>query len=61
MDLGLERVEQACQLLGSPEKRQKNIHITGTNGKGSTVAFLISILKNSGLQVGSFTSPHLES
>lgn len=60
MDLGLERVEQACQLLDSPEKRQKTIHITGTNGKGSTVAFLVSILKSSGLQVGSFTSPHLE-
>lgn len=60
MDLGLERVEQACQLLDNPEKRQKTIHITGTNGKGSTVAFLVSILKSSGLQVGSFTSPHLE-
>ena len=61
MDLGLERIKLACQLLDHPEKKQKTIHITGTNGKGSTAAFLSSIFRESGLRTGSFTSPHLTS
>jgi len=60
MDLGLTRMKTACRLLSHPEKKQNTIHITGTNGKGSTVAFLSSILQNSGLRVGTFTSPHLD-
>ncbi|CAG8464015.1 1071_t:CDS:10 [Ambispora leptoticha] len=51
MDLGLKRVKMACRLLGHPEKKQRTVHITGTNGKGSTTAFLASVLKNSGLRV----------
>lgn len=61
MNLGLERIKLACQLLGNPEQKQKTIHITGTNGKGSTAAFLAEILVRSGLKAGSFTSPHLMS
>ena len=37
---GLERMKQAISLLGHPEKACPMIHVTGTNGKGSTVAFL---------------------
>ncbi|CAJ0829096.1 7935_t:CDS:2 [Entrophospora sp. SA101] len=48
-------MKTACRLLSHPEKKQNTIHITGTNGKGSTAAFLSSILQNSGLKVGTFT------
>ena len=56
---GLERVTVLLDALGSPEKQVKAVHITGTNGKGSTSAMLTSILKASGLKVGSFNSPYL--
>lgn len=56
---GLERIERACEVLGHPERQFKSIHIAGTNGKGSTAAFLESILRNSGYTVGLYTSPHL--
>lgn len=51
-----------CELLkrmGNPERRLKVLHIAGTNGKGSTCAFLNSILMECGKSVGMFTSPHL--
>ena len=56
---GLERVELLLKAVGSPEKKLKVVHVTGTNGKGSFIAFLVSILKAAGLKVGSFTSPYL--
>ena len=56
---GLSRMKKILSLLGHPEKNLKYIHITGTNGKGSTSAFLGSILQHSGFKVGLFTSPHL--
>ena len=66
IDLGLERVKQALQTLLPPflEKGHENIPFTvitvaGTNGKGSTVAMLESILDEAGYRVGSYTSPHL--
>ncbi|CAJ0762226.1 19170_t:CDS:2, partial [Entrophospora sp. SA101] len=46
---------ELTNLDNHPEKKQNTIHITGTNGKGSTAAFLSSILQNSGLKVGTFT------
>ncbi|CAJ0894539.1 13500_t:CDS:2, partial [Entrophospora sp. SA101] len=52
----LDKMKTACRLLSHPEKKQNTIHITGTNGKGSTAAFLSSILQNSGLKVGTFTT-----
>ncbi|WP_430612691.1 bifunctional folylpolyglutamate synthase/dihydrofolate synthase [Enterococcus sp. DIV0876] len=58
---GLRRVEALLKLLGNPEKEVTMIHIAGTNGKGSTVSYLRSLLEESGLQVGTFTSPHIES
>lgn len=56
---GLERVEALLEAVGSPEKKVKVVHVTGTNGKGSTSAMLTSIFKASGLKVGSFNSPYL--
>ncbi|MBN2101949.1 MAG: bifunctional folylpolyglutamate synthase/dihydrofolate synthase [Candidatus Aenigmarchaeota archaeon] len=57
--LGLERIKKALKNLGSPEKSFKSIHVAGTNGKGSVVAMISSVLKESGLKVGMYTSPHL--
>ncbi|MGG4504652.1 folylpolyglutamate synthase/dihydrofolate synthase family protein [Heyndrickxia sporothermodurans] len=57
---GLERMEWMMKKLGSPEKKLKVIHIGGTNGKGSTVTYLRSILNEAGYRVGTFTSPYIE-
>lgn len=54
---GLERIEGLLALLNHPERRVAMIHVAGTNGKGSTVAFTRQILMAAGLKVGSFTSP----
>ncbi|MBL9171197.1 MAG: bifunctional folylpolyglutamate synthase/dihydrofolate synthase [Verrucomicrobiales bacterium] len=59
MRLGLERTVQLAAELGSPQERLRFIHVAGTNGKGSTCAFLESMYRASGLKVGLFTSPHL--
>src|SRR5699024_3836071 len=56
----LERLFQLLSRLDHPQKNLSFIHITGTNGKGSTAAFFQSILREAGLNVGLFTSPHLE-
>lgn len=57
--LGLENTIHLAALLGNPQDRLSFIHVAGTNGKGSTCAFLESIYRNAGLKVGLFTSPHL--
>src|SRR5690606_28062273 len=57
---GLKRMEWMLERLGSPEKDLKAIHVGGTNGKGSTVAYLRSILNEAGYKVGTFTSPYVE-
>lgn len=60
IDLSLERMQRLLQRLGSPERRlPPTIHIAGTNGKGSTVAFTRAMLQAAGLQVQCYTSPHL--
>lgn len=56
---GLERMQEACARLGHPEGACPAIHIAGTNGKGSTGAFLRSIFQTSGARVAHYTSPHL--
>ena len=58
-DLSLERIEKATKLLDNPQLKYKTIHIAGSNGKGSTAAFLSQILIESGKKVGLYTSPHL--
>jgi len=57
MDLGSLRI--LLDRLGNPEQYNRYIHVGGTNGKGSTVAFLRAILTESGYRVGTFTSPAL--
>ena len=58
---GLERINLLAEKLGNPQNFFESVHVTGTNGKGSTCAMLAEILKQSGFKVGLFTSPHLES
>ena len=58
--LGLSRIRDLLEKLGNPQKDLKFIHIGGTNGKGSTAAFLSSILKEAGYKTGLFTSPYIE-
>ncbi len=57
--LGLERMHEALEELGHPELRLRTVQVGGTNGKGSTCAFLDSILRAGGHRVGLYTSPHL--
>ncbi|WP_042382092.1 bifunctional folylpolyglutamate synthase/dihydrofolate synthase [Geobacillus kaustophilus] len=57
---GLKRMEWMMEKLGHPERRVRAVHIGGTNGKGSTVAYLRSILQVAGYSVGMFTSPYVE-
>ena len=56
---GLGRMQQAVDLLGNPEKTYPIIHVTGTNGKGSTIAFMRELFVAHGKKVGNFTSPHI--
>lgn len=58
---GLERISHLLDQLGHPEKGLTFVHVAGTNGKGSTVSFLASMLSEAGLIVGTFTSPYIES
>lgn len=57
-DLG--RMRRLMELLGNPQSRFKTVHIAGTKGKGSTAAFLSSILRAEGYSVGCYTSPHIQ-
>jgi len=59
IDLGLDRVKKALKDLDNPQESFKSVLISGTNGKGSTSAFLESLLRHSDFKVGLFTSPHL--
>lgn len=55
----LDNTRQILSLLGNPEDSLRFIHVAGSNGKGSTCSYLASILKEHGLKVGLFTSPHI--
>ena len=55
--LGLECIKALLGVLGDPQEELKVIHVAGTNGKGSTIAFMASILKEAGYKVGKYTSP----
>ncbi len=60
IDLSLGRVERLLETLGHPEHRLPPvIHVAGTNGKGSTIAFMRAMLEAAGLVVHVYTSPHL--
>lgn len=56
---GLSRTQELLAKIGNPEKRTKYVHITGTNGKGSTAAMTASVLRKAGYKTGLFTSPYL--
>ena len=58
---GLGRMQRAVDLLGNPEQTYPIIHVTGTNGKGSTIAFMRELFARHGKKVGTFTSPHIVS
>ncbi|WIY69713.1 folylpolyglutamate synthase/dihydrofolate synthase family protein [Aquidulcibacter paucihalophilus] len=60
IDLSLERMRILCAALGDPQHRLPPVvHVAGTNGKGSTVAFIRAIAEAAGLRVHTYTSPHL--
>ena len=59
MKLGLENPRKLLQALGSPHNRYLKVQIAGTNGKGSTCAFLDAICRSAGIKTGLYTSPHL--
>ena len=60
IDLSLERMRVLCAALGDPQGRLPPVvHVAGTNGKGSTVAFIRAIAEAAGLTVHTYTSPHL--
>ena len=56
---GLERITRLLERFDRPERRLKFIHVAGTNGKGSVCAYLTSVLRAAGYDVGTFTSPYL--
>ncbi|KXG73641.1 bifunctional folylpolyglutamate synthase/dihydrofolate synthase [Thermotalea metallivorans] len=58
--LGLENILYLLNLMGNPHQGLKVIHVAGTNGKGSTCAYISSVLAAQGYKVGLYTSPYLE-
>jgi len=57
--LGLERVQAACDHFGNPEREFETVHVAGTNGKGTVSAFVAGMALAEGRKVGMYTSPHL--
>ncbi|WP_425453261.1 bifunctional folylpolyglutamate synthase/dihydrofolate synthase [Cohnella lupini] len=58
---GLDRIVRLMETFNHPQRRLKFIHVAGTNGKGSVCAYLTSVLRQCGYDVGTFTSPYLTS
>ena len=59
--LGLDNTRTLLERAGTPQQHFLCVHVAGTNGKGSTAAFLAAIFQAAGLRVGLYTSPHLQS
>ena len=59
IDLSLNRIKKALEMLNNPQDTLKYIHVAGTNGKGSVCAMLESILREAGCKTGLYTSPHI--
>ena len=57
--LGLSRIDELLAQMGHPERTMKFVHVTGTNGKGSTCAILASVLRAAGYRTGLYTSPYI--
>ena len=60
IDLSLHRIKNLCEKLGNPQDEIKCIQVCGTNGKGSTISFLRSILKEANIKCNIYTSPHVK-
>ena len=60
IDLSLNRIKSLCNKLGNPQDDIKCIQVCGTNGKGSTISFLHSILKEANIKCNIYTSPHVK-
>ena len=60
-DLSLDSMEKLMELSGDPHRAFRTIHVTGTNGKGSTATMISRLLMANGLRVGRYSSPHLSS
>ena len=58
--LSLDHMRELVRVLADPQESYRVIHITGTNGKGSTSRMITELLRASGLTVGTYTSPHLQ-
>ena len=56
----LDRMNELMKMLGNPQKDYQVIHIAGTKGKGSTAAFIESVLRSAGYKTGFYSSPHLQ-
>jgi dihydrofolate synthase / folylpolyglutamate synthase len=59
IELGLEPIRELLALMGNPHQSLRVVHVAGTNGKGSTCAYIAQILHCSGYATGRYTSPHL--
>lgn len=57
--MGLERIEALLERMGRPQDKLKFVHVAGTNGKGSTCAYIASVLQKASLRCGLFTSPYI--
>lgn len=58
--LGLERIQELLERLGRPQDKLRFVHVAGTNGKGSTCAYIAQIMRCAGYKTGLFTSPYIE-
>lgn len=58
--LGLESIGKLMDFMGNPQKKLRFVHVAGTNGKGSTTAFISNILISAGYKTGVFTSPYIQ-
>lgn len=58
--LGLDRIAELLERLGNPQDSLRFVHVAGTNGKGSTCAYVASVLQAAGYRTGLFTSPYIE-
>lgn len=58
--LGLSRMNELLDRLGRPEKDLRVIHVAGTNGKGSVVRYIYTVLNESGYRAGAYFSPYIE-
>ena len=55
--MGLGSMRQLCEELGNPQEQLKFVHIAGTNGKGSTLAYISTVMKEAGYRIGRYLSP----